>query len=119
MDYTSFYNIAKQLLTEFGKSATLHKITSVRNPTSGKTVKTDKTYTGLCVMSKYDAEAIAKSDSVIKAGDVKLITQFSVQPTEVSDKVVFGSNQYNIINVSTINPDTSVDIIYIVQGRKA
>ena len=118
MDYTSFYNIAKQLLIEFGKAATLQQITSVRNPVNGKTIKKTKSLSGLCVMSKYDAEAIAKSNSVIQAGDVKLICQFPVRPVEVSDKVIFGT-KYNIINVETINPDTSLDITYIIQGRKA
>lgn len=119
MDYEAMYDTAEELITEFGSTATLNHPVTTKDDTTKKVTTTTVSYSGLAVKTLYDSEAIGKSDGVIKAGDVKFVCQFAIEPSEQKDRIVFGGITYTIINVETVQPDGATTLIYIVQGRKA
>lgn len=119
MDYTDFFNTAKELLSEFGRPITLKKMVgSYYDEEEMKEVKVYEYHEGIGAKFNYESEAIGASSNVIKAGDVKIICQFPEVPTEDKDQIEFGNNFYNVVNVSDISPDSSMAIIYKVQCRR-
>lgn len=119
MDYTSFYEVAQGLISDFGAPAVLNKQTNSYDKRTGKVTKTVVNHDGIAVKTKYSAESMGQSDSMIKAGDVKIIGQFPVAPVESKDQLTFGGVLYNIISVDTISPSGDMVIVYVMQGRKA
>lgn len=122
MEYGKFQNVAIKLLSKFGtsKNIKLKKDTenSIVDPVTKRSVKAYKTYTGYGVKLGYETEAIGSLDNIIKAGDVKIICVFDVEPTEQKDQIIFGNDAFNIINVKKVDPDASTVVLYSVQCRR-
>lgn len=122
MDYATLRNVADSLITDFsnGQVATLLKGESVKDPKTGKVTKTYREVAGgLAVMTTYSEEAIAASNGVIEAGDVKFVCRFSEKPTEVKDRIRYAGEDYNINHCRPINPTGDYVVTYVIQGRKA
>ncbi len=117
MDYSALRSVADSLITDFsnGQSAVLLK---GEKTDKGRTVFREVD-NGLAVMTSYSEEAIAASNGVIGAGDVKFVCRFTEPPTEVQDRVRYGDVEYNIIHCRPINPSGNYVVTYVIQGRKA
>lgn len=121
MDYESMRAIADSLITDFskGQKAVLLKGEKEKDATGRTTVKFREVDDGLAVMTAYSEEAIAASNGVIGAGDVKFVCRFKEPPTEVQDRVRYGDVEYNIIHCRPINPTGAYVVTYVIQGRRA
>ena len=120
MDYSRFQNTALRLIQKFGNTATLHKPVGepVYDPIVGELVRGYRDISGKAVVTGYSAEGIGKSESLIEAGDVRISAVLDEVPTEVEDDITVGPDRYNIINVTTVKPDGTSIIVYIIQGRR-
>lgn len=123
MDYEALRNVADSLINEFsnGQTAVLLKEVLTKDPETGKTTKSFREVSedARAVMTSYSEEAIAQSDGVVKAGDVKFVCRFTEEPTEVKDRVRYADIEYNVIHYRPINPTGDYVITYVIQGRKA
>lgn len=122
MDYEALRKTADELTDFFSnkQEAVLLKGEEIVDPATGKVKKTYREVSSdtRAVMVSYDEEAIAKSNGVLKAGDVKFVARFTEEPTEVKDRVRYAGVEYNIIHFRPINPTGDYVITYIIQGRK-
>lgn len=123
MDYVALRKVADDLIDEFSnhQEAVLLKGEKVIDPKTGKITKTFKEISSdtRAVMTSYSEEAIAQSNGVLKAGDVKFIARFTVEPTEVEDRIRYANVEYNVMHFRPIDPTGDYVITYIIQGRKA
>lgn len=123
MEYGKFQNVAIKLLSKFGTSKNIKLKKDTENPVvdaiTKRSVKVYKTYAGYGVKLGYETEAIGSLDNIIKAGDVKIICVFDVEPTEQKDQIIFGNDVFNIINVKKVDPDATTVVLYSVQCRRA
>lgn len=121
LDYVSFGEDVKGVIDEMGAefSVLVPDITS--KSTTGKSVKTYTTYSGMAVRKKYDSEFVTK-DSIIQAGDVGFVCYFDDESFEPMDKknemIVFGELKYTIISVQKVAPSSVNVLIYIIQARR-
>ena len=123
MNYSALRNIADNLIDTFSNNQTaiLLKGEKKKDASTGRIIKTYREVTGSsrAVMTSYSEEAIASSNGVLNAGDVKFICRFSETPTEVEDKIRYAGVDYNIIHFRPINPTGDCVVTYVIQGRKA
>lgn len=122
IDYEALRNTADSLINGFskGQTASLLKGEKKKDPKTGKvTVSFREVPNGFAVMTSYSEEAIAASDGVIGAGDVKFICRFNENPTEVEDRIRYAGEDYNIIHCRPIDPTGTFAVTYVIQGRKA
>lgn len=123
MEYGKFQNVAIKLLSKFGTSKNIKLKKDTENPTvdavTKRSVKVYETYTGYGVKLGYETEAIGSLDNIIKAGDVKIICVFDVEPAEQKDQIIFGNDTFNIINVKKVDPDATTVVLYSIQCRRA
>ena len=122
MDYSALRSVADSLITDFsnGQSAILLKGEKVKDPVSGRqVVQFREVPGGLAVMTNYSEEAVAASNGVIGAGDVKFVCRFPEPPTEVNDRIRYAGEDYNVLHCRPINPVGDYVVTYVIQGRKA
>lgn len=122
MDYTALRSVADSLIQDFsnGQSASLMKGEKIKDPKTGKVTVSFREFPGgLAVMTSYSEEAIAASNGVIEAGDVKIVCRFEEKPLEVQDRIRYAGIDYNIVHCRPINPSGDYVVTYVIQGRKA
>ncbi len=121
MDYVSLRTTADSLITDFsnGQKAVLLKGEKEKDSTGRTIVHFREVDDGLAVMTNYSEEAIAASNGVIGAGDVKFVCRFKESPTEVQDRIRYAGVEYNVIHCRPVNPTGDYVVTYIIQGRKA
>ena len=123
MDYASLRQVADGLIDNFsnGQTAVLLKGEEIKDPATGKISKTYREVSAdaRAVMTSYSEEAIAQSDGIVKAGDVKFVCRFSEEPTEVKDRVRYAGIEYNVVHYRPVNPTGAYVVTYIIQGRRA
>lgn len=120
-DWNAFANeINVGVLQELGTKITVSVPTVIGKTSTGKQITENKTYTGIAVRGKYDSDFITK-ETVIQAGDVKLVCQFDDKSFEPLDKknmvAVYGGSKYTIVNSGAVAP-ADVNIIYVLQARR-
>lgn len=123
MDYAALRQVADTLINEFsnGQEAILLKGEKTIDPTTGKIKKTFREVSAdsRAVMVSYTEEAIAQSNGVLKAGDVKFVARFTESPTEVEDRIRYANVEYNVVHFRPIDPTGDYVVTYIIQGRKS
>jgi hypothetical protein len=115
--YDEMAALALELLTEFGSSVSIYRVDGrAIDPVSGAvTAGTPSTLTTTGVMRSYKSELV---DGVnVLRGDRELVLSNEQTPT-LSDLIVFGSDKWRVINVSTVRPDNATAIVHFVQVRK-
>lgn len=123
MDYNEFVSTGKELLTDFGTTATLMHLSSAEyNDDKVATVKKYKPIKGLAVRLNYNRsrdnnDVLGQTLDIIEAGDVKVICQFPTEPIVNKDKLLFANITYNIVSKRDINP-AGISVLYILQCRK-
>lgn len=123
MDYVALRQVADSLIDNFSnhQEAILLKGEKTKDPMTGKIIMNYREVSAdtRAVMTNYSEEAIAKSEGVIKAGDVKFVARFTEEPTEVDDRVKYAGVSYNIVHYKPINPTGDYVVAYVIQGRKS
>ena len=122
IDYEALRDTADSLITGFskGQPAILLKAEETKDPKTGKKTVTFRDVPGgVAVRTNYSEEAIAASNGVIGAGDVKFICRFSEIPTEMKDRIRYAGADYNIVQCRPIDPTGTFAVTYVIQGRKA
>lgn len=123
MDYETLRNVADSLIDNFSnkQTAVLLKGETIKDPETGKqkNVFREVAEDARAVRTSYSEEAIAQSNGVLKAGDVKFVARFSEEPTEVKDRVRYGGVEYNVVHFYPIDPTGDYAVAYVIQGRKA
>ena len=123
MDYVALRQVADSLIDNFSNhaEAVLLKGEKVKDPMTGKVTMNYREVSAdtRAVMTRYSEEAIAKSEGLLKAGDVKFIARFSEEPTEVDDRVRYAGVSYNIVHYRPVDPTGDYAVAYIIQGRRA
>jgi len=122
-DYEGIADTTLSLLEDFGNPFILkHQVgTPKYNPKTKKTDASYEDFSGTGVMTRYEGDAIGRSNNVINAGDMKFICQLddkSIIPTEFTDKISFMGVVYNIVNKDPINPSGDYAVAYIIQARR-
>ena len=122
MDYEALRKTADNLIDNFSnnQSATLLKGEKIKDRETGKVTKTFREVStdARAVMTSYSEEAVAQSNGVLKAGDVKFICRFNEEPTEIEDRVRYANVEYSVIHYRPINPTGDYVVTYVIQGRK-
>lgn len=121
MDYSALRSVSDSLITGFSnsQSAYLLKGEKSKDISTGKVLKTYRQVAGLAVMTGYSEESIGQSGGVVEAGDVKFVCRFSEKPVEAVDRIRYAGTDYNLIHVRSVDPQGSLPVVYIVQGRRA
>ncbi len=121
LDYVSLGEDVKGIIDELGAEISVLVPSSTSKNTTGKSVKTYTTYTGMAVRKKYDSEFVTK-DSIVQAGDVGFVCYFDNTSFEPMDKknqiVIFGELKYTIISVQQVAPSSVNVLVYIIQARR-
>lgn len=115
-DYVRALATSRRLLANFGQDGTLTNTTggTYDEATGTVTAPTVTTTTDKCVLLEYGL--FNMSDSLIKVGDKKILTQMSVIPT-LTDKITINTVIYNIIGVKALEP-AGTNILYELHCRK-
>lgn len=123
MDYASLRQTADGLIDNFSNNqkAVLLKGEKIKDPETGRISYNYREVSSdaRAVMTSYSEEAIAQSNGVLKAGDVKFVARFSEEPTEVDDRIQYAGVNYNVVHYRPVNPTGNYVVTYIIQGRKA
>ncbi len=123
IDYTALRQVADGLIDNFSNNqkAVLLKGEQVKDPETGKTrnVFREVAEDARAVRTSYSEEAIAQSNGVLKAGDVKFVARFAEEPTELKDRVRYAGVEYNVIHFRPVDPTGDYVVTYVIQGRKA
>lgn len=121
VDYVSFADDILTVLEELGNSIVIYVPDESVKTTTGKKVSTYNSYTGTAVQGRYDPEFVMKNQSVIKAGDVKIVVQFDDSSFSPVDKkgmyVDYQGTKYSIEDASPVKPNGIDVIVYILQAR--
>lgn len=124
-NYEKMRKTAKKLLSKQvfgGKFILQHPEGSTYDPIKKKNVSTYKEYTGDCVMKIYEDDGLGKLGDIVQAGDLTFVCNMDDQnviPTKNSDKIIFEGVTYNIIEVSTVNPNGKKILVHKCYARKA
>lgn len=120
MDYARFQDTATRLISKFGSLATLHKPVGgpVYDELAGDVEQHYRDVQGKAIVTEYSAESIGRMDGIIEAGDVRIGAVLDEPPTEVEDDITVGPDRYNVVSATSVKPDGSSVIVYIIQGRR-
>ena len=111
-------NTANNLLTKFGKSITLTRITEGNyDPTTGEmAAATSSTSNHYAIISEYDGNALI--NGVIQSGDKKVsIASLNIDIPQTGDKATIDALDYSIISVKSIWSG-ELAAVYELQVRK-
>ena len=121
VDYVAFAEDILTVLEELGNSIVIYVPDESVKTTTGKKISTYNQYTGTAVQGRYDPEFVMKNQSIIKAGDVKLVVQFDDSSFNPVDKkgmyVDYQGTRYSIEDASPVKPNGIDIIIFILQAR--
>lgn len=122
VDWKSFRTKINGLLDKMGNEVIIEVTEESKRSSTGKKLPSLVTrYRGLAVMTPYSSEFYSKSESIIKAGDVKFICQMedeTFEPSEKKDeKIIFVGKVYTIVNVEIIQP-AETGIVFNIQARR-
>lgn len=124
-NYENMRKKAKRLLSKQnfgGKFILQHPEGSSYDPIKKKNVPTYKEYSGDCVGKVYEDTGLGKLRDIVQAGDIEFVCSMddpSVTPVKNSDKIIFEGITYNIVEVSTINPNGKKILVHKCYARKA
>jgi hypothetical protein len=124
MNYPRFARLARKLIAANGTKAVLRIPTgeSVWNDDAADWTDAYEEHQGLCVVTKYEQEDLR--NTLIEAGDRKLLCVFSVEPkpkvslVDVYKKTGALDATYSVENYSALAPDATTVILFEIQGRK-
>lgn len=112
----------KEVLDGLGNDIVIEVITESTRTASGKKVSSlVESHTGKAVMGGYATQAEEQDSPLIKAGDTKFVAQFddTFEPDgKLDEKIIFGGERYTISDAKRVNPDGTVDIVWIVYARR-
>lgn len=115
-NYASLQNVARKLILQFGRPATLRHRAQVVDPATGQSVPTieDLSVTVVVSDARYDPQ-----DPNSKIGDKQiLIAELgSRRIDETRDRLIVGSEIYRIVSSSEISPGASV-VLWQVRARR-
>lgn len=113
--YDKMAATAKRLLVNFGQTVTVTRPSSTIDPVTGAvTGSGGPTFSPVGVLSKYPDGVI--DGTRITASDRLLTLDDTVEP-KVSDKVTVNGEQWNIMEVMSVNP-AGTPLIYNVRVRR-
>jgi hypothetical protein len=114
-DYAEMQAVADELISEFGQTGTVTRITAPDPITGGDGTEDD--YDATLVPMAYSAREI--DGTVIKVGDVQIYISaigLAITPT-VGDLVSVNGATYRIERADPNRYDGATDVVHIVQGR--
>lgn len=117
-DYTSLQNTADRLISKFGRSVTLRRVTAGTYDPSNLSVSGDSNADTTVTVAIMNYEEREIDGSVIKRQDMRgyLAAKNTALPS-VSDIIIDGSVQYQIVNIRELKPATT-SLLYELQLRK-
>lgn len=118
MNYAQFAQIANQMLTSFGVSATLSRQASgPYNPATASASITTTNQTVTVVTSPYPAKMI--DGTMIQSSDLQVFVGTSgvTSPPEPADTLTVGGTEWTVISVKTYNP-AGTTLLYELQVRQ-
>ena len=115
--YADMAATALELLTEFGKTVTLVRVTGDSyDPVDGSDVAgSDASVTTTGLIKPYNDSLI--DGTRILSGDKELVLSNEQVPTQ-TDKVTIDGENWAIVNIKTIKPDDATSVVYFCQVRK-
>ena len=122
VDYTSLAATAQRLIEKNGRTVTITKMSQVaadpNKPHRARNPATQTSVSPKAVIVPFDREQVDGSNVMVDDKMV-MVAQSSVTGVDLSsyDYVTDGSDQYDIVKVSKIQPgDTSV--VFMIQARR-
>jgi hypothetical protein len=118
IDYSAFANVANNLLTKFGSTATLtSKPAGTYDPNNSTASVTPVTQSVTAVAFPYPAKLV--DGTMVQVGDFQAFVAPSGVTTapQAADKFTYLGVVYTVINVKVLNPAGTV-ILYEMQVRK-
>ena len=114
--YTEMAETALELLTEFGKTVTLVRVTGdTFDPVTGAAVAgSDASVTTTGLIKPYNDSLI--DGTRILSGDKELVLSNEQVPTQ-TDKVTIDGENWAIVNIKSIKPDDATPVVYFCQCR--
>lgn len=116
--YTRLQATANRLLTSYGQTGSVRRLTAPDPVTGGDPVETS--YTAKLVPMGYTTREI--DGTVIQAGDVQIYISsggLAIEPTVGDIVVTSNGKQYRVVNGDPNNYDGVTNVVFIVQGRTA
>lgn len=115
--YDDMADVVTDLLTEFGLTMTITRVTGeVRNPTTFVvTPGSSATYSPKGLIKPYLADQI--DGTLIKKEDRMIILDDTVQPL-LTDKITTNAESWSIVSIATIKPDDAAVVVHFCQARK-
>jgi len=115
--YTNMGAVALDLLTKFGTSIILNRtVGNSVDPITGVVVSgVDASVTTTGLVRPYPDKVI--DGKRILVGDRELVLS-NEQVPQPSDRVVLNGEEWSIVGVKTIQPDTATTVVYFAQVRR-
>lgn len=115
--YTKMAATALRLLTKFGKTVTLVRVTGDSyDPITGAAVDgTDAPVTTTGLIKPYPDKMI--DGTRILSGDRELVLSNEQEPLP-TDKVVVGGENWAIVDIKTVKPDDATPVVWFCQVRQ-
>lgn len=102
-------------LSRYGEAVTIRTINTTYDPATGRrsgAAPTDETvYAGV---SNY---AVSELGDLIEAGDLKVVIENNGVTPEISNTIIIGGAEYNIISIEPIRFKAQI-MAYVIQARK-
>jgi len=116
--YADMAATALSLLTEFGKTITLVRVTgNTYNPVTGDTVAgTGASVTTTGLIRPYPAKMV---DGIRILADDREVVLSSDQTPVATDKIVIGGANWAIVGIKTVKPDDATPVCFFAQVRAA
>lgn len=118
-NYVNARATANRLLKNFGRTATLRRVTvGAYDETTGDVVNSTTSVAVDAVLLNYGTAE--KAGGLVQAGDVKALVAVGTQtsPPRVGDELVLSSGVvYRVVTCSPLSP-AEVDVLYELQLRK-
>lgn len=119
-NYAGSAATALKLLQNFGQAVTLRKQTAgAYDPATGSATVTTADHAGTGVLLDYKLVNSGQmlENSMVQAGDKKLLLAPDIAATPEPDDLVIAQGTWRIVNVKAVNPAGTV-VLYELQLRK-
>jgi len=118
MDYSALATRTARLLTDYGQTATLTRVTPGSYSTSDGSLAagTTATYTGSATVFDYDQRQI--DGSLVRAGDRRVLLQATggIPLPRTGDTITIASGTYQVVQARDISP-AGTSVVYDLQVR--
>lgn len=106
-------NVVAPALAAYGRTATLRHETTTYTPSTGAATSTTTDTTVTALLTSKGGKRLSNDGSIVTWDRSALIAPTSTLTVAIGDFLTIGSTTYRILDVSTVDPDSTI-VLYKV-----